>query len=348
MIFDRHVFFAAAAAASCAVAFAVPAQADAGAEFYKGKQINAIAGGGAGGGFALAARILGRHMVKHIPGNPDWVVTAMPGAGGARSVKYIVNAAAQNGTVIGVVLPPAIISPLLRKGVGYDSAKLRWIGTITPMPSVLSVWHTSPVKTIEAAKKTQITVATSSKLSTNYLMAEFMNQVIGTKFKVISGYRGGDRQNNAMEKGEVDARASFYNSYKSTKSDWLRDKKIIHLATLGPRHPEMKGVLHLMDIARNDDERAMVNLMQAGESVGHGFFVSPSVPMARVEALRKAFDATMKDTAFLEEAKKRRVEVDPVSGAELDRIVAKSTVIAPDVLAKMKKMLKLEAPAKKK
>jgi tripartite-type tricarboxylate transporter receptor subunit TctC len=346
MIFNRHLFFA--AAASCAAAVTVPAQADEIADFYKGKQIVANAGGGAGGGFALAARILGRHMVKYIPGNPSWVVTAMPGAGGARSVKYIVNAAAQDGAVIGVVLPPAIISPLLRSGVGYESSKLRWVGTITPMPSVLSVWHTSPAKTIEEAKRKEITVATSSKLSTNYFMAEFMNQVIGTKFKVIAGYQGGDRQNNAMEKGEVDARASFYNSYKSTKSDWLRDKKIIHLATLGPRHPEMKGVLHLMDIARDDDERAMVDLMQAGESVGHGFFVSPSVPMARIEALRKAFDATMKDPAFLEDARKRNVEVDPVGGAELDRIVSKSTVIKPEVLAKMKKMLSLDEPARKK
>jgi len=346
MIFDRRIFFA--AAASCVAAVAIPAQADEIADFYKGKQINAIAGGGAGGGFALAARILGRHMVKYIPGEPSWVVTAMPGAGGARSVKYIVNAAAQDGSVIGVVLPPAVISPLLRKGVGYDSAKLRWIGTITPMPSVLSVWHTAPAKTIDEAKAKEVTVATSSKLSTNYFMAEFLNKVIGTKFKVISGYQGGDRQNNAMEKGEVDARASFYNSYKSTKPDWLRDRKIIHLATLGPRHPEMKGVLHLMDIARNDEERAMVDLMQAGESVGHGFFVSPSVPMARIAALRKAFDATMKDSGFLDDAKKRKVEVDPVGGAALDRIVAKSTVIAPATLARMKKMLSLDEPAKKK
>jgi len=192
MISNRH--FLVATAVSCVLAAAIPAQADEIADFYKGKQINAISGGGAGGGFALAARILGHHMVRHIPGAPSWVVTAMPGAGGARSVKYIVNAAAQDGTVIGVLLPPSVISPLLRKGVGYDSDKLRWIGTITPMASVLSVWHTAPAKTIEAVKQKEVTIATSSKLSTNYFMAEFMNQVIGTKFKVIAGYQGGDRQ----------------------------------------------------------------------------------------------------------------------------------------------------------
>lgn len=342
----RHLLLAGAAA--CAVATAAPARADDVADFYKGRQINAITGGGAGGGFALAARIMGRHITRHIPGKPDWIVTSMPGAGGARAVKYIVNAAAQDGTIIGAILPPAVISPLLRSGVGYDSSKLRWIGTITPMPSVLSVWHTSPVKSIEQAKETQITVATSSKLSTNYFMSEFMNQVIGTRFKVISGYRGGDRQNNAMEKGEVHARASFYNSYKTTKSDWLRDRKIIHLATLGPRHPELKGVLHLMDIARDDDERRMVAIMQAGESVGHGFFVSPSVPMARVEALRKAFDATMKDAAFLADAEKRKQVVEPVSGAELDRTVSEATSASPALVAKMRKFLSLDSPAGKK
>ena len=347
MTMQCRLILAGVVACTLSLTVAAAAHADEVAGFYKGKQINAIAGGGAGGGFALAARILGRHMTKHIPGNPDWIVTAMPGAGGARSIKYIVNAAAQDGSVIGVVLPPAVISPLLRKNVGYDTSKLRWIGSITPMPSVLSVWHTSPVKSIEEAKKTEIAIATSSKLSTNYLMSEFMNQVIGTKFKVISGYQGGDRQNNAMEKGEVHGRASFYNSYKTTKPHWLRDRTIIHLATLGPRHPEMKDVLHLMDIARDDDERRMVAVMQAGESVGHGFFVSPAVPMERVAALRKAFDATMKDPAFREDANKRKQVVEPVSGAELDRTVSEATSASPALLAKMRKLLSLDTPKKK-
>jgi len=337
-------------AAVCAAALAAaPAfAADDVAAFYKGKQITAIAGGGAGGGFALAARILGRHLPRHMPGNPDWVVQAMPGAGGARSIKYIVNAAAQDGTVIGVVLPPAILSPLLRPGVGYDSAKLKWIGSITPMPAVLSVWHTAPAKSLEEAKRAELVIATSSKLSTNYFVSEFLNEIIGTKFKVISGYRGGDRQNVAMEKGEVHGRASFYNSYKSTKPDWLRDKKIAHLVTMGPRLDELKDVPHLMDLAKTDEQRQMVAFMQAGESVGHGFFVSPKVPKARVEALRRAFDATVKDPKFLEEAEKRRVAVDPVAGEKLDGIVETAMNAPADVVAKFKRMIKLDEPDKKK
>jgi tripartite-type tricarboxylate transporter receptor subunit TctC len=344
----RHSNFLTVAAAVAAASLVLPAQADEIADFFKGKQINAISGGGAGGGFALAARILGRHMVKHIPGKPDWVVTAMPGAGGARSVKYIFNAAAQDGTVIGAVLPPAVLSPLLRKGVGYKSEDIQWLGTIAPMPAVLSVWHTHGVKNLDDAKTKEVIVATSSKLSTNYFMSIFLNKVAGTKFKVISGYRGGDRQNNAMEKGEVMARASFFNSYKSTKSDWLRENKIIHLATQGPRIADLKGVAHLEDLAKTAEQKKMVAFMQVGESVGHGFFVSPGVPKARRDALRAAFDATMKDKAFLDEAAKRRVIVEAVDGPSLNRTVAAAMSVSPALVEDFKKLVGLDEPKKKK
>jgi tripartite-type tricarboxylate transporter receptor subunit TctC len=346
-IHTRRFMAGAALLAGAAGLLAAPAAADDTADFFKGKQINAIAGGGAGGGFALAARILGRHMVNHIPGKPDWIVTAMPGAGGARSIKYIVNAAAQDGTVIGAVLPPAILSPLLRPGVGYKSEDLQWVGSITPMPSVLSVWHTHNVNSLDDAKKREVIVATSSKLSTNYFMSIFLNKVVGTKFKVISGYQGGDRQNNAMEKGEVHARASFFNSYKSTKADWLRDRKIIHLATLGPRLDELKGATHLADIAKTPEQRKMVAFMQAGENVGHGFFVSPGVPRARVDALRKAFDATMKDPAFLDDAKKRNVTVEPVAGVELDKSIDEAMDVPQSLVDDFKTLVEMDEPKKK-
>ncbi|MBT5458894.1 MAG: hypothetical protein HOK82_20025, partial [Rhodospirillaceae bacterium] len=194
---------------AAAVSMTVPAQADAISDFYKDRTVTAISGGGAGGGFSFVARVLGRHMAKNIPGKPSWVVKAMPGAGGARSIKYIVNAAAQNGTTIGAVLPPSILSPLLRKKVGYDSAKLQWIGSVTPMASVLVVWKSSPVKSLEEIKKAETTMATSSKLSSGYLFPAWLNATVGTKFKVIPGYRGADRQNAAMETSEVSGRSSF-------------------------------------------------------------------------------------------------------------------------------------------
>lgn len=338
----KHVIHIASWTAVTILALGAPAQAGEVADFYKGRKITAISGGGAAGGFSFAARILGRHIVKKIPGNPSWVVTAMPGAGGARSVKYIINAAAQDGTVIGVILPPAILSPLLRENVGYDSAKLQWIGSITPMPSVLSVWYTTKIQKLSDVRTIETTMATSSKLSTGYFFPAFLNEIYGTKFKIIAGYRGGDRQNNAMEKGEVDGRSSFYNSYKTTKPHWLRDKTIRHMVYMGPKLPEIGNVPHLMTLARNEEERQIVRFMQTGSSVGHGFFVSPGVPKARVEALRVAFDKTVSDPAFLAEAKKRNQVVAPVRGAELDKIVAKAMKTSQALVAKFRQMTKLD------
>lgn len=319
-----------------------PAQADPIADFYKDKQINAISGGGAGGGFSFVARVLGKHMAPRIPGSPSWIVTAMPGAGGARSIKYIVNAAAQDGTIMGAVLPPSILSPLLRKNVGYDSARLQWIGSVTPMASVLVSWHTSPIKTLDQVKTTETTMATSSKLSSGYLFPAWLNATVGTRFKVISGYRGGDRQNVAMEKGEVYGRSSFYNSFKTTKPHWLAKKSINILAYMGPKDPDLAGVPYMMDLMKNDEQRAIGSFLQTGSSVGHGFFVSPGVPKARVMALRAAFNSTVADSAFLAEAKQRNMVVSPVRGEALDDVVGKAMTTSPALVAKFKKMVKID------
>lgn len=321
---------------------AAPVQADAISDFYKDKQINAISGGGAGGGFSFVARVLGQHMAKNIPGKPKWIVTAMPGAGGARSIKYIVNAAAQNGTILGAVLPPAILSPLLRKKVGYDSAKLQWIGSVTPMASVLVTWHTSPIKTLEDVKKIESTTATSSKLSSGYLFPAWLNATIGTKFKVIAGYRGGDRQNVAMEKGEVNGRSSFYNSFKTTKPHWLRDKTIRILAYMGPKDPDLASMPYMMDLMKTTEQRQIGNFLQTGSSVGHGFFVSPGVPKARVMALRAAFNKTAADPAFLADAKKRNMVVAPVRGEKIDALVGAAMKTSPALINKFKKMVKID------
>jgi tripartite-type tricarboxylate transporter receptor subunit TctC len=312
------------------------------ADFYKDKTVTAISGGGAGGGFSFVARILGRHMAGRIPGKPSWVVKAMPGAGGARSIKYIVNAAPQDGTTMGAVLPPSILSPLLRKKIGYDSAKLQWIGSVTAMASVLVSWHTSPVKTLEDVQKMSSTTATSSKLSSGYLFPAWLNATIGTKFQIIPGYRGADRQNAAMETGEVNGRSSFYNSFVTTKPDWLRDKKIRVIAYMGPKQAALKGVPYMLDLMKTDEQRQIGNFLQTGSQVGNGFFVSAAVPKARVMVLRAAFNKTVSDPVFLADAKKRNMVVAPVRGEELDALVAKAMKTSPALIQKFKKMVKID------
>ncbi len=322
-----------------AFVLAMPAHADSVASFYKDRQITAISGGGAGGGFSFVARVLARHIGANTPGKANWVVTAMPGAGGARAVKYIVNAAAQDGTIVGAVLPPAVLSPLLRPKVGYDSRKLQWIGSVTPMASVLTQWHTSPAKTLSAVKKVEVTSATSSKLSTGYFFPAWMNHTVGTKFKVIAGYRGGDRQNNAMEKGEVNGRSSFYNSYKSTKPHWIAGKKIVQIVYMGPYTKDLAeaGVPNAMDLMKTERDKAVVNFLKTGPSIGHGFFVSPGVPKARVIALRAAFNKTVASPKFLAEAKKRNIVVDPVKGEDLDQVVKSAFSTPPETIEYFKK-----------
>lgn len=324
------------------MALALPAQADAISDFYKDKTVTAISGGGAGGGFSFVARVLGRHMAANIPGNPTWVVKAMPGAGGARSIKYIVNAAAQDGTTIGAVLPPSILSPLLRKKVGYDSAKLQWLGSVTPMASVLVSWHTSPIKTLDDVRKMESTTATSSKLSSGYLFPAWLNATAGTKFKIIPGYRGADRQNAAMETGEVNGRSSFYNSFVTTKPHWLKDKTIRVLAYMGPKQAALANYPYMMDLMKTDEQRQIGNFLQTGSSVGNGFFVSPAVPRARVMALRAAFNKTVNSSAFLAEAKKRNMVVAPIRGEDLDALVAKAMKTSPALVQKFKKMVKID------
>lgn len=337
----------AAIGAAALVSLALPAQADAVADFYKGNTIRVSVGGSAAGGFTLNARVLSETMKKYIPGKPTILVEPKPGAGGAKSMDYILNAVPQDGTHIGAVLPPAITAPLLRK-LRYDGSKAIWLGSITGMSEVLSVWHTSPAKTVEEAKKTSIVMATSSKLSSAYLLPAFLNAVAGTKFTMVQGYRGGGPMNKAMQTGEANGRGSFYNSYKITKPHWLRDKQIFHLIQVGPPISDIPEVPNLSTFARNDDERQIVKFLEVSARIGHGFYVGQNVPKDRVAALQKAFVMTMKDPEFLASAKQRNMIVAPIAAADMQAAVAAAYATPKPLLAKFKKMVKLGKGKKKK
>jgi tripartite-type tricarboxylate transporter receptor subunit TctC len=312
------------------------------ADFYKGKTITIVVGGGAGGGFAIAARVLGMHMPRHVPGNPEFIVQAMPGAGGSRATAYLYNAAPQDGTVIAIILPAAVTAPLLRP-LKYDTSKSHWLGSITPMSVVLSAWHTAPAKSLEEIKKTEFLMATSNKLADNYLVAAFLNAVVGTRFRVISGFDGADAQNLAMEKGEAHGRGSYYLSFAVSKPHWMRDGSVTHLIQLGPPIKELPQVPRLVDLVKTDEQRQIVTFMEAGAAVGQGFYAPPGTPPERVGALKAAFEATMKDPAFLEEAAKRSMVVEPVRGEDLQRAVEAAFQTPKPVIDRFKQMVKLEA-----
>ncbi len=337
----KHLIVIAALTAAVGSAAADPV-----ADFYRGKTVKFISGGSAGGGFSTVARVVVKHMSKRVPGRPAMVVEAMPGGGGARMMAYMANAAPQDGTALGAALPIAVNAPLLRK-VRFDPAKFHWLGSTTSMTEVSTVWHTAPATTLEGAKKTELIMATSNKLSSAYLIPAFMNAVIGTKFKMVHGYRGAGPMNKAMEAGEVHGRGSFYNSYLTTKPDWLRDRKIIQLVQVGPGEKELEGVPNMRDLVKTDEQRRMVDFMEAPAYVGHGFFAPPGVPADRVAALRKAFTDMLDDPAFRAEAAKRRMVVNPVAAEKIEAVIGRAMATPEPLLAAFREMVKIKPPGKK-
>ena len=336
-----RTFVTAGFAALATVAAPATISADPVADFFKGRTVKLISGGSAGGGFSTAARVLAETWEKHIPGNPTLIVDAKPGAGGAKLMSYMANAARRDGTEIGAALPIAVNAPLLRK-VKFDPSKFHWLGSITPMTEVSTVWHTAPARSIDEAKKVEVIMATSSKLSSAYLIPAFMNAVAGTKFKVVPGYRGAGPMNKAMETGEVHGRGSFYNSYVTTKPHWIKEGKIVQLVQVGPSLPDLKGVPNMRDLVTTDEQRRMVDFMEAPAYVGHGFFAPDGTPADRVAALRKSFWAAVNDPAFRADAKKRGMVVNPLKADKIQQVIGTAMATPEPILAKFREMVKLK------
>ncbi len=308
---------------ACGLA-ASPAGAQSVEEFYKGRKIDVVIGFTVGGGYDAYARLLARHMGEHIPGKPAIIPRNMTGAGSRIAAAFIHGVAPKDGTAIGIADQSIPLEQALGDaGVKFDSRELNWIGNPNADNNVLTTWHTSPVKTLDDARKIEVTMgATGFNTSSQY--PTVLNATAGTKFKVIFGYPGGNEINLAMERGEVGGRGSnAWASYKSTRPDWIKDNKINILVQIGLRKaPDLPNVPLLMETATNDVDRAALRLLSAPTTIGRPFFAPPNVPADRVKALRAAFDAMIKDKAFLDEAQKLNLDIDPVSGEELQKIVA--------------------------
>lgn len=293
-------------------------------EFYKGKTISFVIGYSPGGGYDVYARLVARHLGNHIPGKPQIVPRNMPGASSRAAAAYVFNVAPKDGTVLAtgdqsLALAQAMGDPAIQ----FDTIRFSWIGNPSVENNTTAAWHTSGIRTIEDAKRTEVPVgATGGSTSSQYPKA--MNALLGTRFKIIVGYPGGNDINLAMERGEVAGRGSnSWASWKATKADWLREQKINILVQIGlSKAPDLPDVPLLLDLAASEEDRALLRLLSAPVNVGRPIFSTPGVPAERVAALRKAFDAMVVDPVFLEEAKKLKLEINPVSGEELQRIVA--------------------------
>jgi tripartite-type tricarboxylate transporter receptor subunit TctC len=302
----------------------LPTHAQPVADFYKGKTINLLIGVGVGGEYDLHARLSGRHIGKHIPGNPTVVPQNMTGAGGLKMANYLYTVAPKDGTSIGMMannfpMMQAVGAP----GVQFDATKMQWIGSISPTVETMAVWHTAGVTSIEQARQKEIVVGATGRGAITFTFPTAMNEFLGTKFKIVTGYEGGNAINLAMERGEVQARDNTWSSWKVTKADWLRDKKIVVIAYAGPKPKDLPGVPSLSELAKSDDDRKILDLVNSGTEFGRPLATTDGVPSDRVKALRDAFMATMADKEFLAEAEKLNIEVDPVRGEHMQELAAK-------------------------
>jgi tripartite-type tricarboxylate transporter receptor subunit TctC len=317
--------------------FPFGAAADDITDFYAKKTVTIAVGSSAGGNYDLYARLLGRHIGQHIPGKPIVVVQNLPGAGSRRLANVLSNVGPHDGTMIG--LPNqgiAMDQALGAEGVQFDARKFHWIGSPVEDVNVFWAWHTNPVRTVEDAKHHEFVAGATGPGSPTTFYPRIMNTVLGTKFKVVAGYPGSNELDLAIEKGEVGGRVVGWSSLKIT-SDWVATGKANVLLQFGLRKAsDLPNVRLLQELAGNDKDRQIFEYLCLVPAMGRPFFMSAGTSAERAAVMRNAFDATMKDPAFLDEAKRSKLEIGPVPGDELARIVGKMFDASPDVLAAAK------------
>jgi tripartite-type tricarboxylate transporter receptor subunit TctC len=306
------------------MALCVSASAQTVEEFYRGKQIRLIVGSAEGAGFDTYARLLANFMGKYIPGNPTIIVQNMPGAGGIAAANYVYGVAPKDGTVMGAVnrnTPQAQLMNL--PGVQFDTRNFHWIGSLNNEVGLCVSWHEgSKVKEFKDLFEHELLTGSSGGGGSEN-SARIMNDLMGTKFKVISGYKGGAEVLVAMERGEVNGRCSWsWSSIVVQRSEWLKDKKINLLAQLSvEKHPDLPHVPLATDFAKDEDQRKALRFVFARGVAGRPYVLGPDVPQDRVAALRKAFDDMVKDKAVIAEFERQNQELNPVSGTKIQALI---------------------------
>jgi tripartite-type tricarboxylate transporter receptor subunit TctC len=326
--------------AIAAIAFSCrPASADAISNFYAGKSLTLIISTGAGGGVDANARLVARHFGSHIPGNPTIVPKNMTGAGHLQATNFMYNVAPKDGTHIAAILPSFVLYQVMDgKGAQYDAKKFLWIGASDVDNMNLYVWHTVPVKTVDDAKTREVLMGGTGAGSYTVLWPTLMNNLLGTKFKMVMGYKATTEIHLAMQRGEVHGRAgNFFSSLRSQNPDYLTEKKITLLTQFGTeRDPDFADVPLLTDLAKNDEQRRIFALFSGELGLGRPFITTPGVPADRLAALRKAFEETMVDPAFRADAAKAKLGVHPVKAEKLKEIAESILATPPALVAKAK------------
>jgi tripartite-type tricarboxylate transporter receptor subunit TctC len=308
------------------------------ADFYQGKTITLVTSTGPGGTYDLVARLIARHMPRHIPGQPAMIVQNMPGGGNILATNFMYNIAPKDGTTIATIHSAMPLHQILDgRGVRYDVSKFNWLGSTGPENELILVWHTAGIKTIQDAIEREVVLGGTGAASGIVIIPRAMNNLLGTKFKIVTGYKTSEDINVAMQRGEVQARAFSLGSVFTQHPDWIKEKKIAVLAQAGSsRAKELPAVPLLTELARTEDQRSVLKLFSSAPAFGKLYVAPPGVPPDRLAILRNAFDATMKDKAFLAEADKLRVDIEPMSADEVAQLIRELINAPPDILDKAK------------
>jgi tripartite-type tricarboxylate transporter receptor subunit TctC len=316
--------------------------------FYDGKTVRIIVPSGSGGTYHLYCQILSRFIGKNLGKDTTVVTQNMPGAGGIKAARYMLNAAPKDGSYIAMINPGSIAMPGLRKNVGFETLKMDWLGSMSGRAYTVGVFHKSGINNVADARKREVIMGTTGKASTSYLVPKFMNETLGTKFKIITGYKGGGAINLAIQNGEVEGRGNFYTGYLGVWPEAVRDKKINFLARLGPDRSDLSHVPKLRDLLKNDAQREMLDILEVSFNVGQAFYAPNNLPSGRLETLRTAFLATVKDPATRTEAAKRYLPMNYQTHQAVLASIEKVFKKPPQAFKDLAKMLGFDKPRKKK
>ena len=291
-------------------------------DFYRGKQIHIVVGSDAGGGYDAYARAIATYMPKYIPGTPSFIIENMPGAGSLTAVNYVANIAPKDGTVIAAIHADTVIAPLLHPSQAkFDARHLSWLGAPVTITTTVAVWHTAPVQTFDHVFNTELIVAASG--GDSITLPLLTNALLGTKFKIVQGYKSAAEGLLAIQRGEAQGVAGDAMSFlRVVNGAQLRSKELRVIATFALRpDPELAGIPSVMDFAKTSEQKAALSLILSEQDFGWPYVMAAEVPPDRVKIMRDAFDATMKDPGFLAEAKKGGLDVRPINGVDQAAVI---------------------------
>lgn len=335
-LFRATILSAASLAIVGAFAGAAEAQQSV-AEFYKGKTVSIIVSTGSGGGYDVMARALARHLPKFVPGNPSMVVQNMPGGGHMLAANHVYTIAPKDGTVIAALNQNVTSNQLLTpQAARYDANKYIWLGRFAEKGNpALAIWHEAPVKTLADARKTEIIIGATGEGSSSYRYTAAMNHVLGTKFKIIKGYKTVPEVLLAIDRGEVQGRTGALSAYEEGKPEWLKEKKLNFVMQIGfTRDPDLKDVPLWTELAESAEDKQILNLIASPTNLGRPVNTTPGVPADRVAALREALLKMVKDPTFIAEAEKQDIETDFRGWEETAQIVAATLAASPESVQK--------------